>query len=174
MPRPAPSAPDDRGFSLIEMLVVLLVAAGLSVGVGALYRIVAEALQRRGEVVAISEALVSLHAISTALDHEPSLVTLSVPKPGHVSLLQSSTGTAGQVTLSLVDGTLAWAGLTDRDNGKLALTGFDTVHFRYLVGQDALQWRNEPLPPIRALRLDLERGIRHWETMLWMAPGGGS
>lgn len=174
MSRPAPSGSHGLGFSLVEMLVVLLVAAGLSVGVGALYRIVAEALQRHEEVTEIGDALVSLHALSTALDHVPSLDALSVPTTGEVSLLPSSTDAVPAVTLGLSDKTLTWAGLIDRDDGTLALTSFDRVRFRYLVGRDALQWRDEPLTPIRALRLDLERGSRHWETMLWMAPGDGS
>lgn len=174
MSRTARPGSGELGFSLIEMLVVLLVAAGLSVGVGALYRLVAEALQRREEVTQIGDALVSLRAISTALDHEPGLAVLAVPTMGTVSLLPSSTATIPAVTLSLFDRTLTWAGLMDRDDGTLALASFDKVRFRYLVGQNAPQWRDEPLPPIRALRLDLEHGSRHWETMLWMAPGDGS
>lgn len=173
MMRPASLRSGDRGFSLIEMLVVLLVAAGLSVGVGALYRIVAEALHRREEVTRIGDILLNLHAIAASLDHEPGLLRLTVPEPGRVSLVPGSTGAPGPVTLSLVDMRLTWAGLPDRDDGALILTSFDIARRRYLVGQDALQWRDEPLPPVRALRLDLERGGRHWETMLWMAPGDG-
>lgn len=174
MSRPAAPKPDDLGFSLIEMLVVLLIAAGLSLGVGALYRIVAEALDRRAELTAVGDALIGLHAIAGELDQMPDLDTAGIQNSGPLSIELASRSTAVAVTLGLADKSLIWTGLPYRDDGKLSLNQFDSMRFRYLVGRDALEWRDEPLPPIRAIRLDLQRDSRHWETMLWMAPGDGS
>ena len=160
----------NLGFSLVEVLVVLLVAGAISTGIGALYHMVAEAMDRRQELVAISDTLLRLHGLAEALDHEPDLDQLEVDATGTVALSALSDPQGERVWMELRDEALTTRGLPGMRDSSLSLAGFDTHALTFLSGRGQLEWRSEPLDPVVAARLDLGRGGRRWEVMLWMAP----
>lgn len=162
----------NLGFSLIEVLVVLLVAGAISTGIGALYHMVAAAIDRRQELVAIGDALLQLHGLAEALDHEPDLDHLQVDAAGTMALSALSDPQGERVVMALQGQALITTGLSGMRDSGLSLSRFDTRALTFLSGRGQLEWRSDSLDPVVAVRLDLGSGGRRWEVMLWMAPEG--
>lgn len=164
------SSDGSPGFSLVEVLVVLLVAGAISTGIGALYRLTAEAMDRRQELVAIGDTLLRLHGLAEALDDEPELDHLAVTWNGSITLSALTDPQRDAVSMALQDRALITKGLPGRPDSSLSLARFDTQTMTFLSGRGRLEWRTETPDPVFAARLDLGRGGRRWEVMLWMAP----
>ena len=168
--------PGDRaaGFSLVEVLVAIAIAAGLIVGLGALLTNVGELGSRAEENNRILEALVEINAFRAFVSTPAPAIAVQAstsgfviaPDPGEQQPVQSAEiSVAGANT----EAELHYA----RGDASAAvdLSAFESISIEYLsVSAQTFAWQQALLADseVQAARLVLRRGARIWRPLIWM------
>lgn len=162
------------GFSLVEVLVAIAIAAGLIVGLGALLTNVGELGSRAEENNRILEALIEINAFRTFVS-TPAPVTLTqastsgfviAPDPAEQQPVQSTEISVASATAE------AKLHYTRGDaSAAVDLSAFESISIEYLsVSAQTFAWQQALLADsgVQAARLVLRRAGRTWRPLIWM------
>lgn len=157
----------DSGFSMVEMLVALAIAALLAIASGSLIALGAGTKERVEDVAQIEAALVSLNSIA-ALAASELHDRIEVADADGFSL-------SGEGQPLRFDLKAKLLGLRDGDaQNQVDLAAFDTARFEYLVDEPQggrwLDGRSTSQRELVGARLTLRHGSRTWRPLVWARP----
>ncbi len=170
----APFSSADAGFSLLELLVALAIAALVAMVIGGLFVVTATLRGRVAETARIEAALVDLQGLTQVMSSDLGLHLERASPAGFDLAPATADAAATTVGFRLIGAAASSVAQLTRKTlvAAASLSTFEDVGLEYLVSKPAggADWERQPdstVAPVGA-RLLLKLHDRVWRPLLWI------